>query len=93
MTPLVTSVRFLHASALDRQQGLLGWAEFTLHGQLRISGSTVRRTRGGRVRAFGPERIDRLGRLHRVVDVLDAELEREIEEQLLVALKAQGVLP
>ncbi len=92
MKPIITDVSFAPASDLDRMQGLLGWAEFTLHGHLRISGSTVRRTRRGDLRAFVPERIDRSGRRHRVVEVLDAELEREIEVQLLAALKAQRVI-
>lgn len=93
MTPLVTSVRFLQASALDQQQGLLGWASATLAGVVRVDGLVVRRTLHGDVRVFPPERIDRGGRRHRVVDVVDPHVERAWEAEILVALKAQGVLP
>ncbi|MBL8801035.1 MAG: hypothetical protein JNN27_03505 [Planctomycetes bacterium] len=93
MIPLVTSVRFLHASRLDRQQGLLGWVSAELAGVVRIDGLVLRRTLRGDIRVFPPERIDRGGRRHRVVDVIDARLERAWEAEILVALKAQGVLP
>ena len=93
MTPLVTSVRFLPASRLDRQQGLLGWVSAELAGVVRIDGLVVRRTLHGDVRVFPPERTDRRGRKHRVVDVIDSRLERAWEAEILVALKAQGVLP
>ncbi len=93
MTLVVTSVRFVAACRRDLHQGLLGWAGANLGDFLRVDGFVVRRTRQGELRVFPPERIDRGGRRHRVVDVIDAELEREIEVQVLVALKAQGVLP
>jgi len=92
MTPSVTSVRFVPASRLDQRQGLLGWASAELGGLVRIDGLVVRRTLHGDVRVFPPERVDRNGRLHRVVDVLDAKCERAIEKSILAALKAQAVL-
>lgn len=93
MKPSVTSVRFLPASALDRQQGLLGWVSAELAGVVRIDGLVLRRTRHGELRVFPPERIDRGGRRHRVVAVLDAGHERAIEKSILAALAAQAVLP
>jgi len=93
MTPSVTSVRFLPASRLDRQQGLLGWVSAELAGVVRVEGLVLRRTARGAVRVFPPERVDGTGRRHRVVDVIDSRLERAWEAEILVALKAQGVLP
>ena len=93
MTPLVTSVRFVPASVLDQRQGVLGWASAELAGVVRIDGLVVRRTLSGDVRVFPPERVDRVGRVHRIVDVIDSRLERAWEAEILVALKAQGVLP
>lgn len=93
VTPSVTSVRFVPASRLDQRQGLLGWASAELGGLVRIDGLVVRRTLRGDVRVFPPERIDRGGRRHRVMDVVDPQLERAWEAEILVALNAQGVLP
>jgi hypothetical protein len=93
MKPIISAVRFLPASPLDQQQGLLGWASAELAGVVRIDGLVVRRTLRGDVRVFPPERVDRGGRRHRVVDVIDSRLERAWEAEILVALKAQGVLP
>ena len=92
MTPIVTDVRFLPASPLDQQQGLLGWVGANLGDLLRVDGFVVRRTRHGVWRVFAPERLDRTGRRHRVVDVLDADHERAIEAQILAALRERGDL-
>ncbi len=93
MKPTISAVRFLPASAIDKQQGLLGWVSAELAGVVRIDGLVLRRTLRNEIRVFPPERIDRGGRRHRVVDVIDARLERAWEAEILVALKAQGVLP
>jgi hypothetical protein len=92
LTPTVTAVRFLPASALDQQRGLMGWAGANLSDLLRIDGFVVRRTRHGVWRVFPPERLDRAGRRHRVVDVLDADHERAIEAQIIAALRERGDL-
>ncbi|MBL8800451.1 MAG: hypothetical protein JNN27_00525 [Planctomycetes bacterium] len=93
MTPLISSLRFLRASKLEQQRGLLGWVSAELAGVVRIDGLIVRRTLRGDVRVFPPERVDRRGRRHRVMDVVDPQLEQAWEAEILAALEAQGVLP
>lgn len=93
MTPVVTNVRFVPASQIDGEQGLLGWCRVELGGVLGIDGVVIRRSIHGATRAFLPERIDRAGRRHRVVEVLDRDVERAVEKAILAALREQGMLP
>ena len=90
MNSEATVVRFSPAPPLDVQQGLLGFVVIEVGGAIAIEGVAVRRARGGRVYLAFPTRELRCGgRLH-IVRPLTADARRDIERQVIDALRAQG---
>jgi len=84
----ISSITFLPAAASDVADGLLAYVTFEVGG-LRIDGVTLRRTRAGRFALSFPERRDSQGRRHSIVRPLDGEARREIEAQVLAAIKSE----
>ena len=77
---------FQLASAADRQSGLLAWISFVLNGAIIVDGVTLRRTSEGRLTLSFPERRDRSGKAHAIVQPLYAAARSDIERQVLAAL-------
>jgi hypothetical protein len=83
---LVSEVRFTSARSDDIERGLIGWASFTVDGNLRLDGVAVRRTVEGRHALSFPARRDASRRRHFYVRPLDDRARREIERQVLGTL-------
>jgi DNA-binding cell septation regulator SpoVG len=90
---LVSEVRFTSASSDDIERGLLGWASFTVDGNLRIDGVAVRRTLDGRLVLSFPSRRDGQGRRHAYVRPLDDDARRHVEHQVFEALGLSAEAP
>ena len=74
------------ASISQRARGLLGWLVIEVDGLFRVDGTTLRRTRDGRLTLSFPVRHDSTGRQHSIVRPTDAAARREIESQVFAAL-------
>jgi hypothetical protein len=85
----VRDVRFTRAGVGQSRGGLLGWIR-CVYGDLRLDGLAIRRTRDGRIVLTFPRNIDGAGREHPYVAPLDGEAHRELERQVLAALRARG---
>jgi hypothetical protein len=72
---------------------LLGWVTFELDGTLRLDGIALRRTLAGDVRLSDPQRVDRQGREHPYIRPVDDAARREVERQVLQALRVAGRVP
>lgn len=86
---MVEVLAFDRAPAQLEQSGLVGWARVRVRG-VTIDSFVVRRTRAGDMRAFTPERLDGRGRRIRVVEFENANDRREVEGQILAALRERG---
>lgn len=74
------------ASISDRNRGLLGWLVIEVDGLFRVEGTTLRRTRAGRLTLSFPVRHDSTGRQHSIVRPLDDTARHAIERQVFEAL-------
>lgn len=83
MTRRITSVRF---SPAHTGGGLLGFASFTLDGELAIDGVGVRRSLTGALVLSWPARKDSAGRRHFHVRPVDDGVRRELENELFAHL-------
>jgi DNA-binding cell septation regulator SpoVG len=88
----VTNVSLFPAGRVSRRSGLYGWLTFELNGVLAFEGATLRLSAEGRFYVSFPTRRDGNGREHHLVRPLDDATRREIEEQILSALRRQGRL-
>jgi DNA-binding cell septation regulator SpoVG len=80
----IASAQLVLASEADRASGLLFYASLTLAPiRVRIDGVTIRRKRNGDPGVSWPSRRSADGRLHPIVQVLDAAVRAEIEDLLL----------
>ncbi len=80
----VTDLRFTPAGL--QQSGLLGYLSFRV-GDLKVDGVTLRRTTSGRLALSYPAKRDHWGRDHTYVRPSDDSTRREIEQQVLEALR------
>jgi DNA-binding cell septation regulator SpoVG len=87
----VTVLAFRSARPLDAAAGLLGYARVQV-GDLVIDGIAIRRARDGRNVVSLPARRDRAGVEHSVVAPVSSDIGRDLESQILVALRARGEL-
>jgi DNA-binding cell septation regulator SpoVG len=86
-----TVISFRPALPLDVAAGLLGYARVQV-GDLIIDGIAIRRARTGRFVISLPARRDRSGTEHSVVAPVSSEIGRDLESQILAALRARGEL-
>jgi DNA-binding cell septation regulator SpoVG len=84
---LVTDVRLTAHPAC--QGGLIGWVAFTLIGAVRVDGIALRRSLAGDLILSFPERTDGGGRRHPILRPIDDRTRREIERQVLTALRLE----
>ena len=91
--PVISNVRFKAARRLDSNAGLLGWVIFELDGLVEVDCSSVRLTNSGQFAIAFPTRRDREDRQHAVIAPMSGTIRRSIEQQVLAALREQGVLP
>lgn len=87
----ITEITFTAAEPSLVATGLLGWSAFSIAGGLRIE-VAVRRTRDARTVLSFPTRSARSGGRRPLVNPTHSEARRAIEEQVLGALRAQGVI-
>lgn len=83
---------FRPAKALDQAAGLLGYARVQI-GDLLVDGVAIRRSRDGRHVISLPSRRSREGHEFSVVAPVSNAVGRDLEQQVLEALRTQGVLP
>lgn len=83
----LTEIRFAASSDAERRTGLLGWVSATLNGALRLDGLALRRTADGRLTVSFPAKRDGSGRQHHYVRPIDDASRREIERQLVEAVR------
>lgn len=89
--PRITSVNFTPARPLDVAHGLHGFVAFTVDG-LRLDGVVLRRTQAGRfVLCYPRKHCKRGGAQRAFVRPADEAARQAIEDQVLAALRAQGV--
>jgi DNA-binding cell septation regulator SpoVG len=86
-----TVISFCPGRPLDVAAGLLGYARVQV-GDLLIDGITIRRARNGRNVVSLPARRDRAGIEHSIVAPVSSEIGRDLEAQILSALRARGEL-
>lgn len=92
-TLLITDVVLTRTGAADRAEGLLGYVACTVDFQLRLDGLTLRRkAQGGHSISF-PERRDSNGDRRPYMRPIDPWARRDIERQILGALRARGEIP
>lgn len=77
----ISQVTFRGASAADVKTGLIGFADFVLNGAVRITGTTLRRTRAGRYALSFPA-----PRKVPIFAPIDDESRETIERQVFAAL-------
>jgi len=82
----IDDVAFRGAGWADVEKGLLGWAEFTVNGAVRVDGVAVRRTLDGRYTLSFPGRQAHGGRRHFWVRPVTDAARLEIEHQVLGAI-------
>lgn len=82
----IADVKFAAACPKDVELGLIGWASFSVDGNLRLDGIAVRRTLFGRYALSFPARRDTAHRRRFYVRPLDDQARCEIERQVLGAL-------
>jgi len=87
----ISVLSFRPAKPLDRATGLIGYVELEV-ADLRLDGVTVRRTVDGRYALSYPVRRDRSGTEHSLVAPVTAQVGREIELEVLAALRAKGAV-
>ena len=90
---IARDVRFTQASDRDLSSGLLGWVSFVLDGAIRLDGVAIRRTLDGRLTLSFPVRQSRGGRRYALVRPVDDEARRDLETQILQALRAGETAP
>lgn len=89
---LITDVAFTPASTGTRDAGLAGYIECTANGELRLCGLTLRKkSQGGHAISF-PFKLDARGVRRPFMRPLDTASRRDIERQILGALRKQGRL-
>jgi DNA-binding cell septation regulator SpoVG len=87
-----TVVSFRPARPLDVATGLLGYARVQV-GDLVVDSVAIRRARDGRHLISLPSRRDRGGVEHTLIAPASSAIGRDIEAQVLAALRARGELP
>jgi DNA-binding cell septation regulator SpoVG len=88
--PRVRIVCFSPAPPHLQKGGLLGWVQVEI-GVLLVDGVSLRRTQDGSLAISFPTRTDRNRHEHIVVRPIDAETRRQIESQILAALRKEAV--
>jgi DNA-binding cell septation regulator SpoVG len=83
----ISEVVFTTATAALAQTGLLGFVSCCLNRALRLDGLTLRRTQDGKLTLSFPARRDARGRQHHFVRPIDDETRREIERQVIEAIR------
>ena len=83
----ISEVSFTTASGHDARAGLLGWIRATVNDSLRLDGLTLRRTESGRLAISFPSRRDSSGRRHFFVRPVNDDARREVERQIIEALR------
>ena len=86
----VTDAHLTPAHHRDRDTGLLGYVEFVLSGTLAIDGVTLRRSADGALYIAFPARTDRAGDRHPYIRPLGEAVRRDVEGQVLRALRLGG---
>jgi hypothetical protein len=86
MSPSVSRVALISATARQAREGLLGWVSFDLDETLRVDGVALRRRIDGRLTLAFPHRQDRSGGVHPYLRPLDAVARSLIERQVFLAL-------
>ena len=82
----IADLRFRNASLSLQATGLLGWISFTIDGDLRLDGLTLRRTVDGRIALSFPSKRDRTGRERPYIRPVGDHARRELETQVFDAL-------
>jgi hypothetical protein len=67
----------------------VGWLQ-AKYGSIELASLALRRTRGGRLTITFPTKRDRAGEEHSIVRPLDERAHRELEAQILDALRDHG---
>jgi hypothetical protein len=86
---IISDVRFRTAKGAEVKSGLIRFASILINDCLRLDGISIRRTMAGRIAVMFPERLDGVGRRHRLIWPIDAPTRRRIERQSLEALAAE----
>jgi DNA-binding cell septation regulator SpoVG len=84
--PTLHDFRFTAANRIEQTTGLMGWIAFTVNGQLRVDGVTLRRTAEGRLTLAFPARVAADGRKRPIVWPPSEEARQAIESQVFGAL-------
>ena len=92
--PSVSDVRFVASSERDQRIGLLGYASFLLHGDIRIDGVAVRQTLDRRLVLSYPAKSSRGGVQHPYVLPINKPAREAIERAVFQAIGlGEGRLP
>ena len=86
----ISGLRLSPATAEDSARGLLGFVSFLLNDRVRVDGVAVRRKLDGGLTLAWPARTDTEGRRHPLVRPIDDAARRDLEAQVLAALRMQG---
>ena len=82
----LTEFRFTAANRMEMKTGLLGWIAFTINETLRVDGTTLRKTAGGRLTLSFPKKTNRDGRKHSIIWPINDTARQDMESQVFDAL-------
>lgn len=88
----VTDVSFRPASDADRILGLIGFCEFTLGGDVRVTGVALRRTLRREWKLSFPSRFDGTGKRRYYLRPLTDSARESIENQVIDALRRARII-
>ncbi len=89
----ISNIVFSAASDQDVEAGLLAWIACTVNNALRLDGLTLRRMENGKLTISFPARRDSSGRQHFFIRPLDDVTRREIERQIVEAIRFGATAP
>ena len=89
----VSAIHFEPAGRTDTVTGLLGWCSFLLNNRVQVDGVAIRRKLDGGLTLSWPARTLADGRRRPCVHPINNDARRDLEAQVLSALRLQEAAP